>query len=449
MLNNLKRKPAASGLFILLVTLFIFYHGTKLGSGPARLPNDLCSTSRKEPWESSRYLLGTTKRKYKDNLRNDTYYVTSWSNAGFTNQFMSYVNMIYLGTISDRIPIIPPFAPDHHISHSAGPLPFGEVFNLTELRRSLRLPILEWSELKAVSSRLSTNRPAVVEELGCWSTRAQNEQEPIRAEQVLRHLGLDVSYTRVPDRVRHHPDQEVDAHVSFFPLVEMIFPGNPSHYPGDKFIMATSPLGARLGPDVHMACFDTLYFVTAGTEPYEWKTPWSPAWRFVGRHLKFTDPVKQLATAHVRRALKVTTDELPPFITVHARRGDFEHQCWDVPSQCLAPLSAFVRRVEEVKNSLFLKHGLNVSEVLLTSDEKDPAFWQQVTEEGWRYIDHNAEKTLRRYGEWYEPLIDIVAQSLGTGFVGSLDSTVSIVTARRVEDWNHGVTRVVGWGGRD
>ena len=84
-----------------------------------------------------------------------------------------------------------------------------------------------------------------------------------------------------------------------------------------------------------------------------------------------------------------------------------------------------------------------------TLDEKDPAFWKQVTGEGWKYIDHTAERTSRRYGEWYPPLIDIVAQSFGAGFVGSIDSTVSIVSARRVEDWNHGVTRVVGWGGRD
>ena len=112
---------------------------------------------------------------------------------------------------------------------------------------------------------------------------------------------------------------------------------------------------------------------------------------------------------------------------------------------------------------------MNVSEVLLTSgssecyllvcvkltcnsrtlDEKDPAFWKQVKAEGWKYIDHTAERTSRRYGEWYPPLIDIVAQSLGAGFVGSLDSTVSIVSARRVEDWNHGVSRMVGWGGRN
>jgi len=31
------------------------------------------------------------------------------------NEFMGYVNMIYLATLTDRVPIIPPFAPDHHI----------------------------------------------------------------------------------------------------------------------------------------------------------------------------------------------------------------------------------------------------------------------------------------------------------------------------------------------
>ena len=96
----------------------------------------------------------------------------------------------------------------------------------------------------------------------------------------------------------------------------MIYPVNPSHNPGDKFIMAASPLGARLGPDVHMSCFDILYFVTAGTQPYEWKTSWSPAWRFIGQYLKFTDSLTQLSAAYVRRALKVTTDELPPVSAV-------------------------------------------------------------------------------------------------------------------------------------
>lgn len=133
---------------------------------------------------------------------------------------------------------------------------------------------------------------------------------------MLDHLGLDVSYTRVPGRYRHQPHLEVDAHVSFFPLAEMVFPEHPAENPGDKDVMGASPLGAILGPDVHMSCFDTLYYVAAGKVEYEWKTPWCPAWRFVGKHIRFTDSVMELAVGYIRRALKVTTDELPPVSAV-------------------------------------------------------------------------------------------------------------------------------------
>ncbi|KAG6879658.1 hypothetical protein C0992_000100 [Termitomyces sp. T32_za158] len=192
-----------------------------------------------------------------------------------------------------------------------------------------------------------------------------------------------------------------------------------------------------------------MYFASVGTQPYEWQSSWSPAWRRIGQHLRFTEPTVDLVKGYVRRALQVIADELPPFITVHARRGDFAHQCFDMPSQCLAPLSAFVRKVKEVQGAIFVKFGIKVTEVLITSDEKDPAFWREVREEGWRYIDHSAERTLDRHGEWYAPIIDIVAQSMGIGFVGSRDSTVSIVSAHRVEDWNQGITRMVNWGGRE
>lgn len=79
----------------------------------------------------------------------------------------------------------------------------------------------------------------------------------------------------------------------------------------------------------------------------------------------------------------------------------------------------------------------------LCLDELDPAFWDQVKAEGWKYINHETERTLDEYGEWYEPVVDIVAQSFGIGFVGTKSSTVSLLSARRVEDWNHGVTRMV------
>ena len=55
------------------------------------------------------------------------------------------------------------------------------------------------------------------------------------------------------------------------------------------------------------------------------------------------------------------------FVAVHARRGDFVRQCFDVPGDCLAPLSAYAQKIKEIQESLFRDRGLYVSEVLITS----------------------------------------------------------------------------------
>jgi fluoride ion exporter CrcB/FEX len=62
---------------------------------------------------------------------------------------------------------------------------------------------------------------------------------------------------------------------------------------------------------------------------------------------------------------------------------------------------------------------------------------------GWKFIDHEAERTLERYNGWYPALIDTVALSFGVGFVGTLDSTFSTLSAKRVEDWNNGFAKLV------
>lgn len=46
----------------------------------------------------------------------------------------------------------------------------------------------------------------------------------------------------------------------------------------------------------------------------------------------------------------------------------------------------------------------------------------------------------------YPLLIDAVMQSMGHGFVGTTQSTMSIIAARRVEAWQHGATRLFLFG---
>jgi len=352
--------------------------------------------------------------------------------------------MIYLGTITDRVPIIPPFAPDHHISSSAGIIPFGDIFDLEHLRHVLRIPILEWRDVK----KLPYHNPystSEIEDLGCWSTHKENATVPIRAENVVHHLGLDVAYTRVPLATRLKPHDSQDHHVVFSQLAATIYPLRPLVSPQSLPRFAPSPLGHSLGPDEKLTCFDFLYYVTSGVEVYEWRFSWSPAWQSIGRHLKFTQPMLDLSLEYLRRVFLVyeSNYELPPFIAVHVRRGDFSYFCsTDRRPDCFPPLSVYKKHVDDIVAKIQSSHDIDphALQVLVMSDEVSPEFWEEVRNEGWFHINHTTERTLERHGEWYPPIIDIVAQSYAVGFVGTEDSTFSLVGQRRVESWNGGVT---------
>ncbi|KAF9057026.1 hypothetical protein BJ165DRAFT_1536223 [Panaeolus papilionaceus] len=378
-----------------------------------------------------------------DNLYEDVYYITAMANAGFTNQFMSTVNMIYLGLITDRIPIVPPFAPDHHISYDAGAIPFGRIFNLTRLSQTLHKPVLEWHQVKDLpdETSIAEPKPEDRETVGCWSTRHGNEPHPLRVHSFTNNLLLDISYTRAPTAARNNPSDGDDVFLVFQKLAPFIFAKNPrppldGYYP----LMERSPLGHEVGPDEQLTCFDFLYYMTS-SEVYEWRFSWSPVWRFVGRHLYFTDDIMNLAREYLLRAFE-RERTIPPFIAVHARHGDFARMCPDNPSNCLISLKTFQKNVADVKEQIRFSQKRTNKRIYIYdfTDETDPEFWEQVRELGWKYFDHDAWETISKYNEWYAPIIDIAAQSLASGFVGTEDSTFSLVSARRVKDWNNGPT---------
>ncbi len=81
--------------------------------------------------------------------------------------------------------------------------------------------------------------------------------------------------------------------------------------------------------------------------------------------------------------------------------------------------------------------------LITLTDDESPGFWDEVELLGWLHINHTALQTLEHFGEWYPPLIDVVVQSYALGFVGTEDSTFSMVSQKRVVDWNGGVIRSV------
>lgn len=92
---------------------------------------------------------------------------------------------------------------------------------------------------------------------------------------------------------------------------------------------------------------------------------------------------------------------MPQYITIHVRHGDFGGWCGDVPvHECFAPLSAYERRVQEVKDELRERRGIVVQHVIMTADEQDEGWWESVREMGWLQVDYAREKTEEIYGKW-------------------------------------------------
>jgi hypothetical protein len=112
--------------------------------------------------------------------------------------------------------------------------------------------------------------------------------------------------------------------------------------------------------------------------------------------------------------------------------------------ECFAPLSAYARRVEEVREELQRARGIEVQRVVLTSDETNAMWWGEVAAYGWHRIDHST--TVATHSAWHPVLIDAAIQSASIGFVGTDLSTVSLMADLRVKAWQDGVVRSVKWG---
>ncbi|KAJ7215207.1 hypothetical protein B0H12DRAFT_1154771 [Mycena haematopus] len=385
-------------------------------------------------------LNGPPTRAFQDNLRPDMNYITVWPGSGFTNDVMSFMNLIYLSILTQRVPIIPFFTPTHVKKASGVDVPFidfGEVFDIPRLSKEIGKPIVEWWQVK---DRSSTS----VDALGCWNiweAVSTKNDKPHFSPAPLR-LNLDISYTTAPSWIKLLRDQPDEPHMRFSSLMALAFPevrGKSLRTP-----VPSPRLKVSLPPDEHLSCFDDMYWI-ANVEPHEFQHDYSTSWRFVGQHLYWNSRIEDLARQYTRQTFGLPPGaKIPPYITVHVRRGDFASWCQHPVDECFAPLSAFARRVDEVKAELLQTKDLSITRVIMTSDEKDSAWWDAVKQYGWYRVDHST--TVATYGGWYPLFIDAAIQSGGMGVVGTDLSTVSMIAGHRVKAWRDGVVRMVKWG---
>ncbi|KAJ7492380.1 hypothetical protein FB451DRAFT_1388779 [Mycena latifolia] len=386
---------------------------------------------------------GLPTASFRDNLRADTKYISSWGSGGWSNDVISIMNLIYLGLITDRVPILPAFLPSHLMLNTLStdhvPLTFGDVFDLPRLRQAIGKPILEWRDVKASNS-------TVLDDLGCWNVweSVQYFDKAPRGSFTPWNLKLDISYTKTPDWVKMVPNFEHSRYSSFWALASLAFPRTRS---ANLVPPLPSPKhNASLPPDEHLLCYDFLYYVAAHQEE-EIGLDYSPAWRYVGQHMRWTARLERLGDRYIRQALGVKEDDpIPPFVAVHVRHNDFEDWCEEsiTLSECFAPLPVIARRVREVQEEIRERKSIEVAHVIVTSDETNRTWWREVDKLGWLAPDHS--RTQELYGNWYTILLDAIIQSKSAGFVGTARSTVSVLAGTRVESWQDGSIRTVQWG---
>ena len=238
------------------------------------------------------------------------------------------VNLLYLASLTERIPILPPFVPNHHVCTlyhllnsllidrpslvrvNGFALPFGEVFDLPRLRQTLRRPIIEWHEVKHLEDPTSVKMPPknTSEPIGCWTTRP-SRLPPVWSPAVVNNLALDPSYSRLPPSA-HMPaprDDIINLH-RLVPHIHFLQPDMGS----STGIVPSPSTGHNLPPNQHLTCFDMMYFATTSNALYEWPTPWCPMWRFIGQHIHFTDQWMDLAAAYLGKVFEVDQIDTPP-----------------------------------------------------------------------------------------------------------------------------------------
>lgn len=177
-----------------------------------------------------------------------------------------------------------------------------------------------------------------------------------------------------------------------------------------------------------------------------WNTDW-PAWETAGKHLRFAPPLERQASEY----LKYIMDGDRPFIAIRtfflrsarllvradltccrflcpldARHGDFgcpesatpdpsrppsSSSCFRSPSSYIPTVSHLITALSELKDV-----SVSPRDVILFSDEEDEAWWAEVSELGWKRVDHRLLGTKERWDNWYPTLIDMVLMSKAKGF---------------------------------
>ncbi|GAA6001362.1 hypothetical protein JCM10207_006626 [Rhodosporidiobolus poonsookiae] len=444
-------------------------------------------------WTSGRYgtarlyskMLASTladaqpKSSWKEQMVDTGQYLTAMMFGGQSNQLLAMINLLHVGKQLSLTVILPPFTAIHFKGQQR---PFNLIYDLPRLYEATGVAAIPLGYFKTPNDEALKR-----DELTCWSTMelytgAVNNHQ---VETGFNDHGIFTKFWALP-RFPRTPDGAV---INFDPLLDFLrnrtrqlewveetrrgllpqknLPKDVDPSTVDKKENVKpwfDPLSwTPPTKDPQVLCLDAAFYLgySVPPPPYPQHIPLEPwrgrAWQEVGQHLHFIPEVVEVADDYLARIFGVgKVEDVPPYIAVHIRRGDFKN----FHGNTFTPLKNYIASVTDVRRQLQdrldfppseieregkpalkqFKLPPSVYEVVVTSDEGDDSeMWDEVRELGWTRIDHTLFNTAERHGEWWLAMIDGEVLSRAQGFVGTQWSTFSMASGLRVEYWQGGV----------
>ncbi|KAL7410919.1 hypothetical protein BDY24DRAFT_398063 [Mrakia frigida] len=360
-----------------------------------------------------------------------TNYMSIGLGAGLANQIIATMNLLLVSRLSNRIPVLSDFTRDyghmplgeHEHSQSNAGLPVDELFDLKKYTELTSFPTLGWRDLKSPEAPL--------ERASCYESHDQVDRiipaSALTGNQATGESAIEVDIWSSPSSISDiHRIQNL---VRFLGDEE----GRKEHEEELLAKWGRGEIGMQLDgweprrPRGEFVCWSELYYFYTDRFDERWETSW-PAWRAVGTHLHFAQPLLKVVEEYKEQVLG---DPSKKYISIHARHGDFGRG---------TPPSTYLPHVLSLQS----RHpSLATAPVLVFSDETDDAWWLGVKDQGWLRMDHEKLRTSQERGAWYPALIDMVLLSESGALIGTQASTFSLLAKLRVQDWGGGETILV------
>ncbi|SCV73350.1 BQ2448_7276 [Microbotryum intermedium] len=437
----------------------------------------------------------TPQEKFWDQLRPGRRYLTAFTFGGHSNQMLGIQKLLYLAKVTSRVPIVPTMIPDHFAGF---PADFTKFYDLDRFYRETGIPAFVMSGIKPGDNNWQSQPIEEIarEHLGCWSVQEAVVGYANGFGHTLVHHNFGVNLWALPELTKAIGGNEIafDAMRMFdfdklarstwldkvkremLPQkeTEAILPITDSEGRANNTKDTFNPVSGVL-PNDKVLCFDNTMFLGAiefseeeeveqgrsVPQPEPRLTGEDITWQEVGQHIFFNTEVREMASKYLVHLFEVASPaEMPPYISVHLRRGDFAAFAGGYTKlegylMGIKRIQAKLQsRIDDLqswqspgKRHFKPRSGSKVIDfpiVATTDEDMGSDLVRQIRGLGWKVVDHDAMQTIETKGPWWLTVLDMAILAGGSGFIGTERSTYSYMTGLRVKYWQGGVVDFAG-----